>query len=568
MKLLEADTKPLEYLLNLSYGKLRIPYSQRPYEWQNAQVLRLFNDFYSVYTNIDSNFNHILNFITIRIDEEDDTTKYIHDGQQRTVTSLLLLSALISELNNMDDAKAKASADSLTNLYLYNEHWKDNSITNLKIVFDNEDANFMLHEYVFKERQNLDENFKFSDYDIAIYERYNELKNLIHERFGDTPRKEDILDFIDAILNRVLVVLIQTPFDNIAEDMFETLNSTGLHLADFYILKNTLVGTLDEERVKPIWSSIEINTDRINKSKFLHAYVNTINGKTPSNSLYKKISSLRNLENPQIAMNFLTELKKTSEIFMKINNPSQRTDGTQEQNATYLQCINNLALIKATQYKPVILAMGLKDFNISDINLVLKKIIALQLRNVFIANYTGNTLEQFYPSLANSIYLGEITDVRGIISVISTEIISDSQLYDHFNSKLIESPTDEAIIRFIIKEIYNSENVEVVINASSRDVNLEHILPKTPLADSQWLTHFPNEDERYALTRKIGNLTVLLNRLNSRIRNGDFSIKKNTYLESVIQQNKDLGLLTEWRKTNIEQRTITLYNLFKQVWPK
>lgn len=253
---------------------------------------------------------------------------------------------------------------------------------------------------------------------------------------------------------------------------------------------------------------------------------------------------------------------------MKINNPSQRTDGTQEQNAKYLQCINSLSLLNANQYKPVILAMGLKDFNISDINLVLKKIIALQLRNIFIANIKANTLEQFYPSLAKAIYSEEITDVGKILSEISNEMISDIQLYDHFYNKIIESRTDEAIIRFILKEIYNSQHHEIVINANSRDVNLEHILPISPLEESQWLKDFTNEDERFTLTRKIGNLTVLLNRLNSKIKNSDFSIKKKAYLESVIPQNQDLGSQPEWKKPNIEQRTIDLYNLFKHVWPE
>lgn len=290
LKLLEADTKKLEYLLNLSYGTLYIPYSQRPYEWKEEQVLRLFNDFYSVYTNDDSTYNHILNFITIRLDEDDENKKYIYDGQQRTVTSILLLSALISELNNMGDS-ARSSAKQLTSLYLYTSHWKDASITNLKIVFDNENANYMLHEHIFK-GQSLSENHIFSDYDTALYERYHYLKELIHKNFGNNPRKEDIVEFIEVILDRVLVIIIETSYDNIAEEMFETLNSTGLQIEDFYVLKNALIRTLDEETVKPIWSSIEINTDRINKSKFLHAYVNTINGKTPSNNLYNKISSL------------------------------------------------------------------------------------------------------------------------------------------------------------------------------------------------------------------------------------------------------------------------------------
>ena len=117
MKLLEADTKKLEYLLNLSDGTLYIPYSQRPYEWKSEQVLRLFNDFYSIYTNTDTTTTHILNFITIRLDEDDENKKYIYDGQQRTVNSLLILAALINVLKNIDN-RALNSANKLTSLYL------------------------------------------------------------------------------------------------------------------------------------------------------------------------------------------------------------------------------------------------------------------------------------------------------------------------------------------------------------------------------------------------------------------------------------------------------------------
>src|SRR5690606_33298650 len=114
----EAETKKLEYLLNLSYGTLYIPYSQRPYEWKEEQVLRLFNDFYSIYTNDDELATHILNFITVRIDEDDEEKKYIYDGQQRTVTSILLLAALINELRSLGYDSIN-SANELTRLYLY-----------------------------------------------------------------------------------------------------------------------------------------------------------------------------------------------------------------------------------------------------------------------------------------------------------------------------------------------------------------------------------------------------------------------------------------------------------------
>ena len=339
--------------------------------------------------------NHILNFITIRTDEDDNGKKYVYDGQQRTVTSLLLLAALIHELNNIGNDEVRSK---LTELFLYTSHWKDSSETELKIIFDNKEANYILHEIIFK-NATLPEIHMFTDYDKAIHENYAYIKELIHERFT-TSSAESLLNFIDTILNNILVIIIETSYENIAEDMFETLNSTGLQIEDFYVLKNSLIKTLDKNTVKPVWSNIEINTDRISKNKFLHAYVNTVRGKTPASDLYTRITELKDLSDPVKALTFLKELENASDVFMKINNPSQKTDGTQDQISKYLNSINSLSLLNANQYKPVIIAMGLKNFNFDDINTVLKKVISLQLRNIFIANHKANTLEQFYPSLA------------------------------------------------------------------------------------------------------------------------------------------------------------------------
>lgn len=566
MKLLEAQTKNLEYLLNLSYGTLYIPYSQRPYEWKKEQVLRLYNDYFSIFTNEDETAKHILNFITIRIDE-DDNKKYIYDGQQRTVTSLLLLAALINKLKTLDN-EALSSANELKRLYMYSSHWKETTSTNFKIRFNNDDANFMLHEHIFKECQ-LDDNYEFSDYDLAIHNNYHFINEQITLSLGENPPKEQLIRFIDVILERVLIIIIETSYENIAEEMFETLNSTGLHIEDFYILKNALIRATNEEVVKPLWASIELNTDRINKNKFLHAYINAINGKTGSDNLYRRISNIRDLDTAKPALDFLKELKRASDLFMKIENPSQRTEGTQQENSHYLKSINTLDLLSANQYKPVIISMGLKNYTINEINQVLDKIIALQLRNIFISELKANTLEQYYPLLAKKIYTQtDIYNVQDIIKSLSEEMVNDTKLYEDFNHKEISSRKDEAIIRFILKEIYNSQHPEIVVNANSRDVNLEHILPINPKENSQWITDFPHEDERDILTKKIGNLTVLLYKLNSSIKNSDFKNKKSKYIESQIPQNQAIGQLTDWKKSNIDQRTIDLYNIFKSIWAK
>lgn len=566
MKLLEADTKTLGYLLSLSYGTLNIPYSQRPYEWGEEHVNRLFKDFYSVYVNPES--NHVLNFITVRIDEDDNNTKYIFDGQQRTVTSLLMLTAIVNELKKLD-GDARESASTLTNLYLFTTHWKHTKNTNHKIVFESEDANKMLQDYIFKGEE-LPSSHNFSDYDNALYTNYKTIIKLLQKTFNQNPTKEELLDFAESILENVLVIIIETPSENIAEEMFETLNSTGLQLEDFYVLKNTLVRILDEERVKPLWSTIELNTDRINKGKFLSAYVNAVNGKTSSSNLYSRIVGVKkkNLESESGALEFINELKKTSDIFLKIEKPSKRTEGSLEENLKYTKYISTLSLLNANQYKPVIIAMGLKDFQISEVNNVLNKIISLQIRNIFISDIQANTLEQFYPNLAKEIYDGVYTNVNEIITKINSEIISDTLLYEHFNNKVIKSSKDESIIRFILKEIYNHQNPEVSVNNNSREVNLEHILPKKPATGSQWLTDFADDELRHSATRKIGNLTVLYGKLNSSIKNKDFLTKQPAYGQSVIPQNQALSTLPEWKQPQIDQRTIDLYNQFTRIWTK
>lgn len=564
MKLLEADTKKLGYLLSLSYGTLNIPYSQRPYEWGKEQVLRLFNDFYSTYLNPDA--QHVLNFITIRSDNEDNNSKYIFDGQQRTVTSLLILTAIVNELKTLDRDAVK-SAETLETLYLFSSDWRHTSNTEYKIVFENSDANTMIHKYIFKGEE-IPENYNTSDYDHALFTNYNYIVELVHEKFNTVPNKDRLRDFAEAILERVLVIIIETSYENIAEEMFETLNSTGQQLEDFYVLKNTLVRTLSESRVKPYWSTIEINTDRISKGKFLSAYVNTINGKTPSNNLYNRIQEIKNLTNETNAITFLNELKFTSDIYFKIEKPNQFSNGSTEENLKYIKLINTLILLNANQYKPVIIAMGLKRFNTSNIIKILNKIISLQIRNIFIAGIAPNTLEQFYPALAKDIYEEHYTTVEQISDQINREIITDSVLYDHFNNKIIYSSKEESIIRFLLKEIYNASHPEIRINESSVEVNLEHILPKSPSETSQWLIDFSNEELRFKSIRKIGNLTVLLGRLNSSIKNSDFSIKKDTYSQSVIPQNVDLSTFIEWKQPQIDQRTIEIYNQFINIWTK
>ena len=84
---LQSLTVTLKQYLSLDTGQYMIPFSQRPYEWTEVQVERLFRDLTSLGLPGAYETKHVLNFFTFSNEEE---KLKLFDGQQRTVTTLMI----------------------------------------------------------------------------------------------------------------------------------------------------------------------------------------------------------------------------------------------------------------------------------------------------------------------------------------------------------------------------------------------------------------------------------------------------------------------------------------------
>jgi len=60
---------------------------------------------------------------------------------------------------------------------------------------------------------------------------------------------------------------------------------------------------------------------------------------------------------------------------------------------------------------------------------------------------------------------------------------------------------------------------------------LEHVLPQTPPAGSDWLQWFPDKDERDGWTHRLANLVPLDRNKNSSASNYNFAKKKDAYFK-------------------------------------
>jgi uncharacterized protein with ParB-like and HNH nuclease domain len=134
----------------------------------------------------------------------------------------------------------------------------------------------------------------------------------------------------------------------------------------------------------------------------------------------------------------------------------------------------------------------------------------------------------------------------------------------------------EMVLRAIEAEMQGALNEEITIHSR---LSVEHIMPQT------WETHWgtapqisepngvPEPSERAATRRDrivqtFGNLTLLVQPLNSSVSNGPFITKRESILQnSVLRLNGYLRDVDSWDERAIQQRGRALFEIAKQIWP-
>jgi hypothetical protein len=101
-------------------------------------------------------------------------------------------------------------------------------------------------------------------------------------------------------------------------------------------------------------------------------------------------------------------------------------------------------------------------------------------------------------------------------------------------------------------------------------ITIEHVLPQSPDAGSQWEKWFPDSAIQEGLVHRLGNLALLTRRKNSSARNYDFNKKKSSYFAkggvSPFTITTQVLKETDWTPTVIQRRQIELVNKLKALW--
>lgn len=553
LKRVDAHETTLRGYLSIDsdIGELTIPFSQRPYEWSKAQVERLFNDLVSLYYD-DENI-HMLNFFTLS--GEGDMTK-IFDGQQRTITSLLIIGAFIKKLKQLNEPKP---AQQLYDQFVEKVEYLSDEKNIRKLRFDDKEIEDFFYELLSVDNQNEYDHRGYKNETIqTLIINFNAITDSLNS-FIDKNNldKDDVRKMANTILTATNLITIKTDTDELAMAMFESLNNTGKQLENYYVLKNDLVITLGEEAVRDKWNKIESNLSNFDQSDFLVAFATVLTGKsTKKNSLSKIYTHFK--KQKQEDMTELLELMlNASEKYMYLRNPAQLTAFEDRKTYdVYREKISSLNLFIKKQQHPLLLSAMMKGYPLSNINSILSHLLNIGIRNLYFEENRANTIEILIADLSKKVYADNIS-FEDILRVLKKQAVSDSEVKEAIRGKVVKRGQAEKNLKFILRETYNTTdlNHELEIKDNLNEIHYEHILPKRPSKNSQWFKDFKLDEERELYTAKVGNATLLLDNINKNISNKDFKDKKARYQESHIPENRNLSKLKKWTATEIEKRT-------------
>jgi len=528
-------------------NKFCVPSYQRPYSWEaEKHSLDLFSD-------IENNLSEAEYFLgTIVLTKKQDGLLEIVDGQQR-LTTILLFAAAVRDIFKEKNKDKKIQENYLSDY----DRREDKEIP--KLTLSNQDNDFY-REYVVNRKTDFLPKTKSNE---SIRDSYLLFFDIFKEKEYDEQTLLDLMDFLDAKLKVVIIIVSE---ETNAFTIFETLNDRGLVLAQIDLLKNYLYSKCSNAtiltNVQQHWNKLSDKFDdrKLSLIDYIRVFWMSNNGfvREKDNQIFKAIKDRIGINE---VPNFILQLLNESEFYIAIQDEKYKfwNDNNLSNCAKWIRLLNSLEL---TQYYPLLFSI-IKNFeNGTEKEKSIKLILSWMVRMLIVGSNKGGTIEQSYSKNAIKILKKEITTAKLLRDSIYNLVPDDNAFKSAFETATL---SNEKLARFYLREIenfQNKDNQEIEVITDSEKVNLEHVLPKKP--DKNYSNFTDEEHQKYV--KRIGNLTLMNTKANSRQRSCKFEDKKKEFSKSSLKITKTIADYDEWTVAAIEDRQKKLAEIAVKVW--
>ncbi|MEK7868352.1 MAG: DUF262 domain-containing HNH endonuclease family protein [Candidatus Omnitrophota bacterium] len=594
----------ISQLLSSKNEQFFIPAYQRRYAWGNKQLVELFEDI----NLLDKNDSHFLGTILLLTEPHKANINMLEvvDGQQRIISLSLLLEALKDRFAEFDKNDIVNEIDG----YLCCQGI-DRKKQKKIVLGDLDEPDY---SKVLKLKNEHDLSAEPEIKNKKLLNAYIEFKKWI-AKYGF----DQLNEYYFKLINNAIVVRLDTEKAKDAYKLFETINNRGLKLSPTDIIKNFLLGhasTVGENVLKEVrecWKNVIISLDGIETDDFFRQYLMGILQRKvtfsklifefkkyylttvkeanvlPEYRLFNEVKEYQNGEENAIDENNESELPiaVSKEISSKKTNKItiiEFAKSLKNAAAIYGKIINktfdskkinrhiyNLQRIESFPAYTFLLSLFHEDIDEKVAVKVLKLIESFMLRR-HICEYRTNELDDIFPKL---------TDIskENILNELKNRLTTFFPINDEFEKRLsrYSFKGNEDRAKYILEQFeYNKigDQGEYVIN-SGNEVHLEHIIPQT--IDTKkarkeygdWVRYLGSEAlaKHGQYVDRIGNYTLLGQKLNIKASNNPFRAKKKEYKKSNIRLTQDVvANYSRFNFKQVESRAMDFSKIAVKIW--
>ena len=219
---MQAHNNDMQNFLGAPRTIFVVPVYQRNYDWQNDNCKQLFHDIVGV---IDSGNEHFLGTICFKVYSSHERS--IIDGQQRLTSITLLLKAMY-DFDDDEDNRTE-----INDQYLYNKgRGIDNDFLKYKLHLNKRD-DAVFHILLDNEKDKVKDKLSLTQRNSRVYQNYLLFGELVSEYVEKGGSVGDILEAMRSLTIIELEIQQENP-----QEIFESLNSTGLDLTNVDLLRN------------------------------------------------------------------------------------------------------------------------------------------------------------------------------------------------------------------------------------------------------------------------------------------------------------------------------------------
>lgn len=539
-----------------------VPLYQRPYAWttENAEELLIDLDTYAGASDItqsdapvDRLDPYFLGSIVLIKDQTTPISQVV-DGQQRLTT----LTILLSVLRHLSDEGDKAKLGS----FIFEEENKYKGTSDRPRLLLRERDREFFQTYIQKNGNGIEGLKSLDSKQLATESQRNIRNNALHLLSlieAKSPQQRQRL--AEYLLQRCYLVVVTTPEPATAYRVFSVLNQRGLDLSPTDILKADIIGEIEgpkQEEYTKRWEDIE---QALTRPAFadLFAHIRMIHRKVKAQGT--TLEEIRRYIKPEKdPVRFIENtLEPLSDAFLVIRNKDHvATHRADEVNRLFrfLNQIDNFDWVP-----PAILYLSRHKAEPDSLVRFFTELERLAACMMIMRTNINNRIQRY------GLMLTSIEDGKELFASDSPLSLTPEECARALEN-LKGDIYHELYARYVLLRLDSSlKTGEAIYNQPI--ISIEHVLPQSPQPGSQWLTWFPDEDDRQIKTHQLGNLVLLSRRKNSQSQNFDFEKKKEQYFS---KEAAPFALTAQvqkeevWTPEVIERRQQQLVDVLANEW--